>query len=273
MKNFVLITLLAFVFHMFPGHACADCQGQKISANVARSTESDNGFTEDTIRPFAKFPETGIPVPSEPPAFKGMSRKNIVSSLSDIYDIRMYYPSFGNPKLDKAIREWATDYCYDFSQTAIADHDENEAFFKWEMAGTYSVTQSSQNVVSVLFRIYVYSGGAHGSINHIAKTFDIRTGKEIPKSQFFTDQKAALTILSEYCRADLAKREDSEGLDSIEEGTEATPQNFDIIVPRPNGLVAIFYSGQLGSMASGYRLVFVPLEKFRGYTDPGIIWQ
>lgn len=274
MRKFLLPALLAFTCLLVPCYAYQATMDQQPAPNIPISAESDNGFTEDTIQPYAQMSENGEPMPAEPPAFKGVKKHNTTRINDKIYAVRMNYPSFGKPELDKMIADWVTMYCDDFIATACKDYnEERESYIKWEMAGTYSVTQASPSVISVLFRIFVYSGGAHGSIHHIVKTFDTNSNQEIPNSEFFTDQKRVLAILSEHCRSELAKREDSEGLDSIFQGTEATPGNFNIIVPRPQGLLAIFYSGQLGSMASGIRIVFVPLEKFRAYIEPGKIWQ
>lgn len=186
----------------------------------------------------------------------------------------MYYPSFGNKDLDASVKAWAESYTDEFIQDALNDYEEmKDAFFKWEMVATYSITQASPNAISVLFRIYVYTGGAHGGFRYIAHTFDRNTWNEIPNSLFFTDQKRALTAISDYCRADFATREDFVYDASVKEGTAPKPDNFDIIVPRPGGLLVVFYPGQISCFAAGTLTVFVPLEQFREYIEPGKIWQ
>lgn len=272
MKRYLLGIIALFACQLFLTQVC-QIDGKWLLMGEVKAQESDKGFTDGTILPADGRSGENTPQPSEPTTFKGVTKNTLTRGSKDLYSIKMYYPSFGKKEADAAIRFWAERYCNEFIKDALKDYEEDsEIYRKWEMIGTYSVTQSSPNAISVLFRIYIYSGGAHGSFEYVARTFDTKTWKEIPHDKFFTDQKSALTILSEHCRAELAKSGDIV-IDAAQEGTAPTPEKYDVIVPRQKGLLVVFYPGQLTCFAEGTRTVFVPLEKFRKYIEPGKIWR
>ncbi len=49
-----------------------------------------------------------------------------------------------------------------------------EKLAQWDMNGTFTVTQPSEDVVSVVFTIESYSGGAHGNYSEEVLNFDLK---------------------------------------------------------------------------------------------------
>ena len=74
---------------------------------------------------------------------------------------------FSVKNIDKAIKFFINNQAAAYLQMANenfeAMDEESRKLAQWDMNGTFTVTQPSEDVVSVVFTIESYSGGAHGN--------------------------------------------------------------------------------------------------------------
>ncbi|WP_282196213.1 DUF3298 and DUF4163 domain-containing protein [Turicimonas muris] len=180
--------------------------------------------------------------------------------------VSMSYPVFGKKNIDKAIKFFVDNQAAAYLQIANenfeAMDEESRKLAQWDMNGSFKVTQPSKDIVSIVFTIESYSGGAHGNYSEEVLNFDLKTDRELQFQDLFEKPSVALKLLSQYC-APALKEEIGEQADTdmIAYGTYPTLANFSEIQLIPGKVIIHFQPYQVAPWVEGAPQVIVPLEK------------
>lgn len=258
---FLVLALLQLVLSQW-----LNIDGKWLLMQEAAASESDLGFTEDTVSPLAD-PDSGNLEPAEPPAFPGATKLAWQKNSPGKSSITIHYPAFGNKVIDSRLAQWVTDYGQKFAASADRDPDCVNGLPEWKCIGTYAIAKASPEIISVFFRIYNYTGGAHGNYEYGCLAFELKSGKQLDRSELFADRKNAMSVIDNYCRKELAKDallEDAVIDSSLTDGVldRAT------VIPGHNGLILAFVPGEIGSFAAGPKILTVPYSLLREWLAP-----
>ncbi len=117
---------------------------------------------------------------------------------------------FSVKNIDKAIKFFINNQAAAYLQMANenfeAMDEESRKLAQWDMNGTFTVTQPSEDVVSVVFTIESYSGGAHGNYSEEVLNSDLKTDRELQFQDLFEEPSVALKLLSQYCASALKEK-------------------------------------------------------------------
>lgn len=124
---------------------------------------------------------------------------------------------------------------------------------------SYYVTYADDEIVSVVFQEYQFTGGAHGNTASSTITFDLRTGREVRLADLFKPRSNYLQVLSDFCVKKLKEdMSDMTDADWIEGGAGPKAENFRSWNLTKLGLVVNFDAYQVAAYAAGPQEVVVP---------------
>lgn len=232
---------------------------------------------EDTLPVIMPPDEDDIAASADPrqPAYPGVANGCVSQTEDGKPQISLYYPIFGNEKVDDQIKEWATARVALFqNQTAgEASTEDSRHGRQWELSGNFEVTRPVPNMVSVLFSVYSYTGGTHGSLELVSQSYDLANGHALELADMFGEPFVAVSLLSKLAREQLKKKlGDSGDDDMIKSGTEPLPENFTLLSLTPKGLYLDFPPYQVASWADGRQRLFIPLEKLATAHPRQSVW-
>lgn len=204
-----------------------------------------------------------IPVLGQEP--KIPHQNNVVKiSNENQPSVSVAYPTFGKRHIDKDIRFFIENQVANFLQIAnenLKAEEDPKAAARFEMDGNYSLSQPNENIVSVVFRIGSYSGGAHGNYISAVLNFDLQTDRQLYFQDLFEKPMEAVKILSKFCSAALKiKLGENADKDMITDGTLPTLGNFSEIQLLPEKLIVHFQPYQVGPWSEGAPEIEVPLK-------------
>lgn len=78
---------------------------------------------------------------------------------------------------------------------------------KFETYFDYRVKYNQNDLLSIIFYDYQYTGGAHGSTIQKTYTFDLKTGKEIHFKDLFKNESGYLTLFNNVIKSEIKCRE------------------------------------------------------------------
>lgn len=168
--------------------------------------------------------------------------------------------------IDKAIKFFINNQAAAYLQMANenfeAMDEESRKLAQWDMNGTFTVTQPSEDVVSVVFTIESYSGGAHGNYSEEVLNFDLKTDRELQFQDLFEEPSVALKLLSQYCASALKEKIGEQAdADMITYETYPTLANFSEIQLAPGKVIIHFQPYQVAPWVEGAPQITVPLKK------------
>lgn len=131
----------------------------------------------------------------------------------------------------------------------------------------YEVVYSGPSLNSLYISGLADFAGAHPSTLQRALLVSPQ-GAAIQPAQCFTKGNGWLTALRDYSRPILKKRLKDGDPDWITKGTEATADNYKVILPQAKQLKVIFTDYQVCSHAEGPQEVLVPYSALRKQIDP-----
>ncbi|MCR8981233.1 PdaC/SigV domain-containing protein [Brevibacillus laterosporus] len=88
-----------------------------------------------------------------------------------------------NDQLEKDARE-----TYEMGSQALKEQRENENPYDFSL--DYQITYNQNGLISIVFDQYTYTGGAHGMVDRIAYTIDIKTGKILTLQDLLKEKPA-----------------------------------------------------------------------------------
>ncbi len=184
----------------------------------------------------------------------------------DGYSYRIHYPSLDSQwqTLHDALHAYADTQKKDFIAAQAGEHSANAGEYKLDI--TFTVARHTDEFVSVLVSGSSFTGGAHP--NPLTASFVAYTAQNrlVAIGDLFTDQAAALKIISDEARAQLQGRFDAQLREQIGEGDKLAPALKEMrewvergTEPKAENFAAYLVDG-LDSKAIGLTLVFPPYQ-------------
>ncbi|MBK8810975.1 MAG: DUF3298 and DUF4163 domain-containing protein [Acidobacteria bacterium] len=127
---------------------------------------------------------------------------------------------------------------------------------------SYDVIYAADDVISIRFGNYTYTGGAHGNSASFTLNFDFRTGRELKFADLFKPNSNFLQVLSGFCVKKLQDQLNEGNEDEwITTGAGPTDENYASWNISKNGILVNFDAYQVASYAAGPQEVVVPYSK------------
>ena len=126
----------------------------------------------------------------------------------------------------------------------------------------YQVTYASPELLSLLFDVGTYTGGAHPNSYALVLNYNLKAGTELTLDSLFA--AGYLEALAQYCQKDLASRDRLE----FPEGAEPTAENYRNWSITAEGILITFDAYQVGPYAMGPQSVVVPYAELSSLLLP-----
>ena len=174
--------------------------------------------------------------------------------------VSVRYPVLNIGAIDADIEDWARQtaeaFSSEFSETA---HDQEN-----ELKATYRIIRASPKVVSVVWDVWNYTGGAHGNLDIVVFVYDCGTGQILELGDLFADEETALNLLSSLTYAQLpALLGDMAQDEMIRSGTSPDLDNFACVAPTPEGVRVFFQPYQVAPWAAELQEVNIKLHELQ----------
>ena len=121
----------------------------------------------------------------------------------------------------------------------------------------------NNNIVSTVFNIYSFEGGAHGSNTSVAINYNINTKTKVKLADLFPNDKNYLQKISDYCIPNLIKQMTASGAiemsdDSwIKEGAGPKVENYVVFLINEKNIIFYFQRYQVAAGAAGdFRVIY-----------------
>jgi uncharacterized membrane protein len=203
-----------------------------------------------------------------------------VTSIQDIkiidntnpFKINIVYPEItGFDDYNKKVKEIIDNEIKNFKAYSL----ENDAAVKttdptdyakyprtYELDIDYTKGEIDKTIISVMFNVYNFEGGAHGATYFVPLNYNISKKAEIKLADLFPNQKDYLQKISAYCIQDLTKQitarlESTDGT-WIEDGAGPVEDNFQFfLINSDNTITFYFPQYQVAYGAAGdFKVIF-----------------
>ncbi len=133
---------------------------------------------------------------------------------------------------------------------------------EYDLKISYETGEVSEKIVSILFSVYSFTGGAHGNGYFTAVNYNIKENKEIVLADMFPGQSNYLKKVSDYCLTDLT-RQMTERMGSpesgwLQDGAGPNPENYQAFLIKPESITFYFAPYQVAAYAAGDFKVAMP---------------
>ena len=133
---------------------------------------------------------------------------------------------------------------------------------EYELDISYDQGEIDNNIVSVVFNVYSFEGGAHGSSYFVPLNYNPKLKTEIKLADLFINQKDYLQKISTFCVADLTNQitkylGNTDGT-WIQTGAGPTEENYHFFLINKGNLVFYFPQYQVAFGAAGDFKVTIP---------------
>lgn len=139
----------------------------------------------------------------------------------------------------------------------------------YELDITYEQLQHTDSIISLVFTVYEFTGGAHGMTTTQTYTFDLQNNVVLTLDSLFIDTAAALEIISPIVQADISSKL-GEMLDAqwLADGSGTNPANYQAFALDGDNLVFYFQPYQVAPYAAGTQTVSIPLSDLANVLKP-----
>ncbi|MBE2183570.1 MAG: DUF3298 and DUF4163 domain-containing protein [Anaerolineae bacterium] len=135
--------------------------------------------------------------------------------------------------------------------------------------GTYETTQYSEDIVSLVYTIYQFTGGAHGNSYFWTYTFDLVNGNVISFDDVFLPGSDPLAVIAPIAAAQITETlGDAADAQWIAEGTGENPVNYQNFSLSADGITFYFPPYQVAFYAAGAQTVTIPFTDLAGVLAP-----
>jgi len=132
----------------------------------------------------------------------------------------------------------------------------------------FSVVSPPGNILSVKYLVEGYLAGmAHPYHLNPTFNFDLESGKELSLADLFLSNVDYLTPISEYCVAELTRR-DIGFTSDFAQGADPKPENYKNWNITADGLVITFDEYQVAPYVAGPQAVTIPYTELKSLIDP-----
>jgi predicted secreted protein len=179
---------------------------------------------------------------------------------SDGMDVTLRYPQIPESdmlddelRFNETVRRLAGLVYKDFSKEFEQYGD------KWLLDMHYRTVYQSDRIISVLFELGYYLGGAHGMVHFISLNYDLMSDRMVALDDLFYPASAYLSVISEYCAADLASRENVDYPWDLD-GVAPNVENYRSVNIAEEGLLVSIPPYQVAPYAAGPQEILVPYQ-------------
>lgn len=148
-------------------------------------------------------------------------------------------------------------------QKLTADYQKSQP----DLTADQAVFNGGIPVLSVLFQISEYSGGAHPGDFHNSINYNLASRKVIDLSDIFIRGSDYLTTVANLSIANLRQNPYLNDQD-IERGAAPELENYRLWTITPDGLLIIFEEYQVGPYAAGPQTIVIPFEALKDQLNP-----
>jgi len=151
---------------------------------------------------------------------------------------------------------------------AVKDTDpENYAKYprEYELDISYEKGEINNDLISIIFNVYNFEGGAHGASYFVPLNYNVETKKEIKLMDLFPNDENYLQKISDFCVEDLTSQlTKSGGIEMteaswIQRGAGPTEENFQLfLIDSDNTIIFYFPQYQVAAYAAGNFKVVMP---------------
>lgn len=129
---------------------------------------------------------------------------------------------------------------------------------------SYDVALANNDLVSLTFYDYSYTGGAHGNTSSTTINYDLKNNRELKLADVFEPNANYLKAISDYAIADLKPRVGEMSDDEwLSKGAAAEAENFQSWNLTNKGLMITFDQYQVAAYAAGPQTVVIPYAKLQ----------
>lgn len=183
--------------------------------------------------------------------------ERVVSYSDSNFEIDFKYPELGQPTIDLELEMWANANVGSFLSELKKDAAERSVQFT--LYADYDLIFASSNIVSIVWTIVAYAGGAHEIINIRTFCYDMSSGRKLELSDFFKNKSSALSFLSAYSYQQIKQKNDLDvSYDSwIKSGTVPDWGNFSAFAITNENLIIYFEPYQATPWVVGVQTIYV----------------
>lgn len=157
----------------------------------------------------------------------------------------------------KASNEFRND-----SKSAAADLQANADMPGYLLNISYEVIHADNQIISLLFKNYAFTGGAHGNTASKVFNYDLKNGQMLRLADLFQSDSNYLKVISDYCIAKIKARNISDD-DWIRNGAGPKQENYGNWNITPQGLMITFDAYQVAAYAAGPQEVVIPYSALK----------
>jgi hypothetical protein len=128
----------------------------------------------------------------------------------------------------------------------------------------YRVINASNGLLSILFDVSTYTGGAHGNTVHVPLNFDLNTGQALTFADVFKPGVDVINTLAVIASDELTRTNRL----MFPEGAEPRPENYQVWNFDFNGLLITFDQYQVMPYAAGPQTVAIPYYELKADLKP-----
>ena len=175
-------------------------------------------------------------------------------------NVSVRYPVLRIAAIDEDIQDWAQQTVAAF----ISEFSEMPSDRVYELKATYRIIRASPKVLSVIWDVWNFTGGAHGNLDIVAFVYDAGSGQPLELRDLFEDEQGALNLLSVLSYDKLpAMLGDMADEEMIKSGTSPDLDNFTCVTPTPEGVRVFFQPYQVAPWAAGPQEVDISLQELQ----------
>ncbi len=203
--------------------------------------------------------------------------KNHVADVKFNYDILSLYPEFINMSdgLNSAITGLVepaeSQFKTEVENMGPRDASDDRVYVN-TYQGDYSISFAGDALTSLIYTIYSFTGGAHGSMVELSLNYDLVNGAEIKLADLFKPGFDYLKFISDYTIEDITKQISARGGAPdeawIKEGAGPKEINFQTFVLTKDSLIIKLGQYQVASYAEGLFSVKIPYLAFKDSINP-----
>ncbi len=139
----------------------------------------------------------------------------------------------------------------------------------YELDVTYDSTQHSDTMLTLIFTVYQFTGGAHGGTVIQTYTLDLKNKRLVTLDDLFTNTSDALAVIDPLVEQDLTTTLGGM-LDAnwLKQGTGTDPQNYQTFALDADSITFYFQQYQVAPYAAGIQKVTIPLAQLSSVLAP-----
>jgi hypothetical protein len=169
--------------------------------------------------------------------------------------------------LNNAVKSFVDKTVADFRKDFEGEQgSEGGSGFAWYLSYEYELPVKSKDLVGIIFRGSIYTGGAHPAPDIRTMLYDFRNKRQVLLKDFFKDKTDYLKHISGYCQREILSRGISDK-DWVERGAGPSDDNFRLYYISRKGITVIFPPYQVAAYVNGPQEVDIPWNTMEDIID------